>query len=215
MSRKIGYNTDREWENYIQEFRLDRGLSLNDLAVKSKVSFNTVCRLISGYISPIYQLNTKRGKKGEVKPWVERICITLNVQPEVMFPREICPLENPKIKGFHKTQIDEMSLSEHCLRSRHDVFSNYFSSRKFIWRYITNLLWFKKLPATGNCHPRMYKRWVQVLQMRFLCDMTLGEVSLKLNITRERVRQIEKKALWCLRKSDLIDHIIEDVVKEY
>jgi len=200
MNKTIRYNTDREWENYIQEMRIDRGMSFRELAERSGINMTQVCQLANGMTSPIYQVkNSATGfKKGEIKPWVIRLCIVLNVQPEIMFPREICPLEDPKIKGLHKTQIDAVCLSSYSQRGMDDILkSNYL--KRFIWRYIIKTFWFKKVPK-GRSHPRMYKRMVQVIHMRFLCGMTLDETGLKIGLSKERVRQTECKILRFMRQ---------------
>ena len=106
----VHYNTDREWENYIQEVRVERGLTISELAEKAETSSSQLVQLMSGIISPLYQIGRR---KGLVKPWVERICVVLNVEPEHMFPREICPIEDPSLKGFCGDQIDEITLSDY------------------------------------------------------------------------------------------------------
>ncbi len=68
--------------------------------------------------------------------------------------------------------------------------------------------------ASQSQRQRFGIRAKQVLIMRFMHDMTLEQVGQTLGITRERVRQIEAKALRMIRaKADLRPRIA-DVLSE-
>jgi transcriptional regulator with XRE-family HTH domain len=189
----VYYNTNREWENHLQEARIAKGLTIQELADRSKTSTGALVNLMSGLISPIYQICPNRGK---IKPWVERVCMVLSVKPEDMFPREVCPLEDPSIKKLQQDQINDITLSEYgqmnpeSLQRRH--------MKKIIWRLIIREFWFRK-DSDHERFPRKYKRMVKVVQWRFLCNMTLEEVALRLNVQRERIRQMEARILRHMR----------------
>jgi DNA-directed RNA polymerase sigma subunit (sigma70/sigma32) len=57
-------------------------------------------------------------------------------------------------------------------------------------------------------------RMRQVLTMRFMHDMTLEQVGQLLGITRERVRQIETKAIRMIRANPLMRDKIRDTLAE-
>ena len=195
---RIRYNTEREWENYIQETRVAKGMTIKELAEKSGTTPSSLVQLMNGMISPIYQMSKGEYSQGTIKPWVERICLILDTKPEIMFPREVCPLEDPRLKGLHQTQIDEISLSEYCQNQNISDVLDSQHMRKFIWRYIVKKFWFRK-DQDWELYPRRYKDLVKVIQLRFLCDMTLADIGKKLNVCLETIRSREAKAFRLMR----------------
>ena len=201
------YNTNREWENYIQEIRVDRGMTVQMLADDSDIYTSQVNQLMNGMTSPIYQVNAKRGNKGEIKPWVEKICMILKVKPENMFPREVCPLEDPSTKGLHISQLNAICLSDYCQHNTYES-AKLNSLKKFIWRFIVKKFWFRK-NEKSFCHPKKYKRIVKVLQWRFLLGLTFDEIGSRLNVGKQRVRQIECEGLRRMRHPSFATHLQE------
>ncbi|MCX7896403.1 MAG: sigma-70 family RNA polymerase sigma factor [Rhodocyclaceae bacterium] len=68
--------------------------------------------------------------------------------------------------------------------------------------------------ATPMQPQRFGRRARQVLIMRYLHDMTLEQVGQALGITRERVRQIEGKALRMIRSKPELMRKIRDMLNE-
>jgi RNA polymerase primary sigma factor len=68
--------------------------------------------------------------------------------------------------------------------------------------------------AMPSQRERFGVRAKQVLIMRFMHDMTLEQVGQTLGITRERVRQIEAKALRMIRAKAELRPRIADVLSE-
>jgi RNA polymerase primary sigma factor len=69
-------------------------------------------------------------------------------------------------------------------------------------------------PVTVSQRQRFGIRAKQVLIMRFMHDMTLEQVGQALGITRERVRQIEAKAIRMIRAKADLRPKIADVLSE-
>jgi DNA-binding XRE family transcriptional regulator len=189
VSRRPRYNTNREWENKVHKVRVEEGFTVVELAKVSGTNVTSICELCTGMISPLYQVGERAG---HIKPWVIRICEVLKAEPEYLFPREICPLEDPRLKRLGGTQITEILIGEY---SRNITLDLYFRSlNPFIWRHIIKVFW-----SSNRRNSTHYKRLVKVILMRFLANMTLDEVAIKLGVTRERVRQLESKMLRHMR----------------
>ncbi len=81
---------------------------------------------------------------------------------------------------------------------------------------ITEMLrdWSPEDPVSLSQRQRFGMRAKQVLIMRYLHDMTLEQVGHALGITRERVRQIESKALRMIRAKVDLHEKIRDTLEE-
>ena len=95
-----------EHESLITEARLDKGWTYRELAEKSNVrNEGTLSGLSTGLISPV------RLKTGDIKPWVQRVCDALEVDPIDMFPRYFCRFS--KEEDFTDDQLNSLLLSQY------------------------------------------------------------------------------------------------------
>jgi len=96
---RLRYNTSREYENSINELRIERGLSIRELADHAGVCAGTMLNLAQGMISPFYQ----RGSINSLKPWVKEVAELLKVSVAELFPFEMCDI-NRKSQEFYRFQ---------------------------------------------------------------------------------------------------------------
>jgi len=169
-----------EHESNIHKFRVDRNITVIALSEKVKVGVNVIIGLQNGTLSPTYLVGKRAGK---LKPYIEKICETLGATPGDLFPRYICDI-NRKPKELLDSQIADITIGAF--------------SRKKTKHYIEARLLNKFIKT------RLNEKEQLVIIRRFKHEEPLEDVGKRLNMTRERVRQIEAKALRKLRQPSVI-----------
>jgi len=167
------YNLDREYENLINEVRVEKGFTLPKLAEKIGVTPSTMWQISQGYVGPISK------KTGELKPWAKNIEIVLDTDLSCLFPREICDISSNN--GLLDCQVLDMTNG--------DTVENpecYYHQNNF--RGVVK-------DALRHLSPKQEF----VIKNRFFNELTYSEIANMLKLTLERVRQIEKKAIRELR----------------
>ena len=93
---------DREKESFIGEYRVARGLSVNELCKMADIGQPQYYGLLYGIDSPLYE---DKMKTGMVKPEVRRILAALNITVGDAFPRYVCKIENLEDKELTDGQV--------------------------------------------------------------------------------------------------------------
>lgn len=177
------YRLDREYENRLNEVRVEEGLSFRELAEKMGQEYKApqyLWALSQGYISPI-------NRHGEIKPWVEYLCAVLHAEPSYIFPREICDISNQlglvydqAVDMIHGRKLDEDTYLSEDLKSI--------------------------LKKTLRTLPPRYGK---ILVLRFYDNLTLEEIAKIFRLSKDRVRQIEARALRLLRHPAMSKKLLE------
>ena len=165
----------REHESLLSEERLAQGLTYQKLSELTGVSQQRLSTLSTGTVAPV-SLRT-----GEVLPWVERTCLVLGVPPEELFPRYFCTMRDETAEEPEKLIPEDYLFSEDTVQALTEP-AEITAERRELVRLVLHLL---------NDKPKLQR----VIELRFLWDHTLDEVSKVLGCTRERVRQMEAKGL--------------------
>jgi len=173
-----------EYENKIAEIRLEEDLTLRELGEIAGIGPGSIQGLQQGYSAPFYQ-------SGQLKPWVEKICRFFKATPAYIFPREICEIARNE---FSDEQLTHFMVGKH---SRNGYDPDLWQLRERLFQVINSL-------PTG--------RHRLVILLRFFKEMTLDETSEILGVTRERIRQLEAKALRMLRHPNR-SRIIKDFIE--
>jgi len=175
---KPTYKHYLEWENKLAETRVAAGYTLKKLAKAAKMkNYTQIISFQNGMQSPTYLIGFK---KGTVKPAVINILKVLNVEFEDIFPRYFCDLKKGELIN---SQIKEILESE---------YSTYNRPNKKVFKKRLSLNLKKILSFLSPIEKN-------IINLRFFDDMTLKQIANVLNITAERVRQIEARALKKLR----------------
>ena len=140
----------------------------------SQVDLGKVCGI---YAVAIYSLENGLTKiahyrTGDIKPWIIKCCDFLGRDIGEVFPREICDIR--------KNDLTDVQILEITMGQELEEASNDFDICSFL----------EKLQTREHL----------VLLMRCFESKTLEEVGDYFNITRERVRQIEARALRKLKR---------------
>lgn len=167
--------SNRERECLINDYRVDIGITFKSLCKKANTDPNTVYDLIYGVASPI-NLTTSR-----IREPVVRLMKALNASFEDLFPRYSCSLKSGELLPLQKFYLlhADINTDQHKLLEEKELFGIVY---KILKKNIVG-----------------YERSYIVLVKRFIENMTLEEISYDLNISRERVRQIETKAIRAIR----------------
>ena len=152
-------------------------------------------------------------KIGAYKKAVTNLEARLNRQPTINEIANEMGLSIPEVTKLHKLQNDTVSMNTLIGDDEDTELENFIPASEETPEDVaivgTMQLQVRKLLEDCNLKPRE----IEVLMLRFgLNDrepMTLEEVGKKFNITRERVRQIESKALMKIRRSKHIKSLAE------
>ena len=158
---------------------------------------------------PVYMYE----KIGTYKKAVTNLEARLNRQPTINEIANEIGLSIPEVTKLHKLQSDTVSMNTLIGDDEDTELENFIPASEETPEDVaivgTMQLQVRKLLEDCNLKPRE----IEVLMLRFGFNdrepMTLGEVGKKFNITRERVRQIESKALMKIRGSKHIEALAE------
>ena len=162
---------DREKESLIGEHRVVMGLTVIEFCKYAKITISEYNALSNGMMSPVYE----RGDGG-IKKSAYNVCVFLGKPPEDVFPRYFCKLDG----NNDLTEDQVIYLSHSQIEEQKDI-----EIKKLVRRAVDSL-------------DEMSSR---VIRMRFFEGLTLDEIGRHFCISRERVRQIESRALRMLRHS--------------
>jgi RNA polymerase sigma factor (sigma-70 family) len=175
------YRTNREYESNLSEFRIQAGLTVRELCEMSGVKQPTYSALNSGTLAPIVLTKTSPdGTIGEAKSAVRKLALALGADLIDLFPRYFCSINEHKdisedeiVDNWHAGLVANDPVDNLLLQEVADVGNEIFN----------------KLPPAHR----------KVLFARIGKDMTLDEVGKMLGVSKERARQIEKKAIVILK----------------
>jgi RNA polymerase sigma factor (sigma-70 family) len=178
------YRQNREYETKLAKIRVEENFTIKRISEEAGIVPSTYSGLQNGMISPL-------GGHG-VKPWVTRVLKVLGCTFSEAFPRYVCDLARDELT---EDQISDIVISAESLNGNPE--NAYIKAEKFMkLRHKTN-------KALAWLSPREEK----VIRMRFFDDDTLEETACAFGVTRERIRQIEAKALRKLRHPTISKHL--------
>jgi len=158
------YRADIERDNMVNEIRLDKGLTLKQLADKAGIHVNVLCQRLYGNTSPVILVGRS---KGHVKPWVDKLCSALDVTPADLYPRYFCDIRKREL-------FDEDIVSEWQWRPENP-------EEALAKKEILEIL-IKQFNRVLSPEGR------RTIICRFFLDETLEEIAKKEGITKEGVR---------------------------
>jgi len=170
------YNENREYENLINEIRVEQGYTLRELASLIDITQGHMWSISQGYIGPY------RGGTGKLKEWAKKLQEVFDYHLSEIFPREVCSLQTSNLTN------DQIADIAHGYNS-HWYKDNNVKTERMAWSFMVR-------EAFENC---LDERQVSVLKLRFLEDKTLKETGEIWGVQQERIRQIEAGALRLIR----------------
>jgi transcriptional regulator with XRE-family HTH domain len=170
---RIQFLENREYESPIHELRGEKGFTVRELAQMCSCSAQLILNLALGISSPL-----DRG--GIIKPIAHKLAEVLETDLETLFPRYFCVIQQNDIVP---EQLQDISISE---------YSSKYANPNDTCVEFTDALFeiIAKLPSMQR----------KVMILRFWEGLTLDECGKVFNLSRERIRQMEAKALRALRK---------------
>ena len=164
------FNSKREYESPIHEFRVAAGLTCKELMKQSNVNLTSIFALANGMMSPI-----KENGSGELKESAKLLCQFFEVGPEVLFPRYICTID----RSFKHEVLPYETWSERVADGS-------------IERLEKNRI-IKRTVQTGlNILTEKERR---ILHSYYFNDESYRQIAIKEGVSVERIRQIVMKAL--------------------
>ena len=170
-------HTKHEHESRLSELRLAQGLTYRELEEITGIHKSKIACMSTGYSSPLDPL-------GSLSRAAELVCLSLDSTPEYVFPRYFCRLADDETVSLDNLTTCYLysEAAEHELTASAEERA---TKRELITQ-----------AAQCATSPRQRK----ILRMR-LEGFTLDEVGKELNLTRERVRQLESKIINKLRRN--------------
>jgi RNA polymerase sigma factor (sigma-70 family) len=175
--RQIGYDTTKEYENNINELRVEHSLTLKQLANLIQISHNYLWKITQGYHGPINQ----NGKKfGQIKPWAKKLELIFNCELFQIFPREICDINWNKI--LVKTQIASIV---HSYETEEERKGRLLDQQRSTWIDL-------------GMEEVLSERERTIIKLRYLNSKSYQDIGNIYEVSRERIRQI------CCRSLNLL-----------
>lgn len=152
-------------------------------------------------------------KIGNYKKAITNLEVRLNRQPTINEIANEMGLSIPEVTKLHKLQSDTVSMNTLIDDEEDTELENFIPASEETPEdvVITGIMQLQVRKLLEDCN--LKPREIEVLMLRFgfndIEPMTLEEVGKKFNITRERVRQIESKALMKIRRSKHVKALAE------
>lgn len=177
--RKIGYDLTKEYENNINQLRVEHSLSLKSLSELIGTSAQTLWSITQGYHSPLYQV----GKKlGQPKPWAKKLELVFNCELHHIFPREICDI------NWNKHLVDSQIASIlHGYQDKYERYGRSLNNARKVWIRV-------------GLRNVLTEKQRDIVERYYLHDQTYEGIGSIYGISKERVRQICCKSLRLLRQ---------------
>jgi len=186
-------NKKKDYESKIGEYRIRQGLTVNELVKLADTNMGAFGGVQTGMTSPVYL----RGKKaGTIKPWVQRLLDVCKCDMADAFPRYACKIDAFSLPDF---QVNEIELSGYINSQVNDILMSEYTKKMVTCDFVERRMIDARLWEL--CKRTLSFREYHVLLERFVENKTLDDVGASLNVSRERVRQIEARALRRLRHS--------------
>lgn len=152
------------------------------------VDYSKAVQLVAMTASPI-------NDEGHLIQAAVQLCDALNKTPDDLWSREqIYPLE----KNFSELEMN------------HEQVVSLLSNEQRVGELDTSQIENKEAARLiGNALATLTRQEEKVINLRFYKDMTLDECASSLDVTRERIRQIEKKALRKLRHPQRVGMLVD------
>jgi RNA polymerase sigma factor (sigma-70 family) len=160
---------NREYESNLNLYRLDKHYTIRDVCFLANVHPSEYCALNNGMMSPVTE-------KGKIRVSAQRICDALEVDFADAFPRYFCKLSQDKEVLYCQLVNDPEPEQP-----------------------FDKLVFKQKKESIGRALSSLPARMQKVLKLMYWEDMTLDAVGEVIGVSRERVRQIQFKALRMLR----------------
>ena len=171
---KPRYNVNKEYENLINEIRVEKGLTLQNLASLIKISPSHMWHISQGYHGPLNE------KSGHLKEWVPRLEKVLGYDLSEIFPRAVCSI------AANNLTDEQIALIAHGYDSNDKI-------DKRLWIIETFNL------VLNVIEKHLSHRERTVIRLRFFKNMTLREIGNMFELSHDRIRQIEAKGLRLIR----------------
>jgi DNA-directed RNA polymerase specialized sigma subunit len=81
------YRLDREYENLVNEIRVEQGFTLASLGKELGIATNHVWQITQAYVGPTDE------KSGKLRPWAKKMEELFGYDLSEIFPREFCNLQ--------------------------------------------------------------------------------------------------------------------------
>jgi len=177
MGMKPRYNEDHEYENLINEIRVEQGLTLKELASKVETHPTYMWRIAQGYEGP-YHFSS-----GRLKDWAIKLQQVFGYDLSEIFPREVCSIENSNLTNYQLTYIAQGYEGDYYtdVETKFDRCARAEMVKDGIQKCLT-------------------AREQLVLDLRFNHNKTLKQIGDVIGIKNERVRQLEARSLRLLRE---------------
>lgn len=152
------------------------------------VDYSKAVQLVAMTASPI-------NDEGHLIEAAVQLCDALNKTPDDLWSREqIYPLE----KNFSELEMN------------HEQVVSLLSNEQRVGELDTSQIENKEAARLiGNALATLTRQEEKVINLRFYKDMTLDECASSLDVSRERIRQIEKKALHKLRHPQRVGMLVD------
>ena len=177
----------------LKKLMIERGIdSCASLSRSTGIAYATIVQMLNLKVS-CYK------KNGEPRFAVLKLARFFNVTPEMIYPEDQLyeELGNNKFTAFvSKEQMLELAGST----DKHHLIEEMHKSESDLFGLIDDIL---------------PERTASVLRMRIEEGMTLEEVGGEVGVTKERVRQIEAKAIRMLRHPSLVKKVAAVATGEY
>ena len=181
MKKKRVWESNKDHESNISKYRVAMGYTVCDLAKEIGCDQGKLSGLINGMVLPYY---ISKGKSGQIKPYVKKLCDTLMVPIDELFPRYYCDIERNAAKELLACQHEGVTVAN---RENHE-----------------NIDVLLDLEPMINALP---KRLRTIVYKRFWLGETWEEIGSHYGVCKARAAQLGNSAIRKLRNNFCKQHI--------
>ena len=177
--RKPFYNEDREYENLINEIRVEQGYTLKKLGSLIGVGQSHLWRITQGYEGPYFQNGSR------LKDWAAKLEEVLGYHLSEIFPREVCNIQTSNLTNDQLAYMAHGYLGSTYGDSSIERMMKYMTMKEGIQKFIT-------------------PRERVILHYRYEREKEFSYIAKVVRLSSQRCRQLEWRGIRVLR--GYIDH---------